>query len=231
MIEECEKENQLEPTTPEEKTSESIWEGIFADFFQMLLDSSAIFKHKYIVSKIENFLEKQKNKLEKDQKNFKDSILIILGLSIIPLTLGITTFKFIGIISYIVLSSVHAIPNFIFLLKRVRGNKKLNIYLEEMLIEENQIIESLEEQQNKELEQTEKDIEIIEVLRELDNQINLNYQYGYNFKKWMLYYKCGILRKRLEKKYSEKDCDKIENWLAFDTFKKEETKLLRKLER
>lgn len=42
----------------------------------------------------------------------------------------------------------------------------------------------------------------------------------------------SLLQKRLEKKgYSEEEIDKVENLVAFDAFKKEENRLLRKLER
>lgn len=231
MIKVCEKDNQLEAMTSEEKISKGMWGGIFAEFFQALMDNSLISKHKNIASSIEYSLEKQKNKLKKEQKEFKNYIFIVLGICVIFFGIGIRASNFKSAIIYIGYSSLYAIPNLINLIRKTRGNKKSNIYLEEMLIEEKQIVKDLEEQQNQEFEQTEEHIEIENELNKMNNQAVLNYQYGYNYKKWLLYYKFGNLRNRLEKKYSEEDCDKIENWLAFDTFKKEENKLLRKLEK
>ncbi len=40
-----------------------------------------------------------------------------------------------------------------------------------------------------------------------------------------------VLKSRLEKKYNEEECDKIENLVLHATFKEEENSLLRKLER
>lgn len=145
--------------------------------------------------------------------------------------IGMKTSNFIGVVLFTGCSSFYVVPNRINLIRKTRGNKKSNIYLEEIVIEEKQIVKDLEEQQNQEFEQTEEHIEIENELNKVNDQAVLNYQYGYNYQKWMLYYKLGILKKRLEKKYSEEDYDKIESWIAFDAFKTEENRLLRKLEK
>ncbi len=111
-----------------------------------------------------------------------------------------------------------------------KGTKETIFYLEEVIVEEKQKLETIKKQELEEIQNKEEKLEE-DPLKPIIKKAQIYFDYGFNYKKWMLYYKMGVLKSRLEKKYNEEECDKIENLVLHATFKKEENSLLRKLER
>lgn len=152
-------------------------------------------------------------------------ILVIVGIDVFLLEAGWSP---LFISSFIIPEGIFLGIDIMHKLRKAKGLEKGILYLEEKIMEEQQELEEIKQQELTQRKEK-KPLKQIELI--LD-QADLNYDYGYNQKKWLLYYKRGVLQKRLEKKgYSEEEIDKVENWVAFDAFKKEENRLLRKLER
>lgn len=122
----------------------------------------------------------------------------------------------------------------------VNARKKLKaidyalIYLNEKLLEAKNDLEELEKKE-KNYTEPNQDIyfrDIPSIDKEVDfinGRTNLYYDCGYNYKKYILWYKLGLLREKLTKKhYTERGLNAIERCMATDAFQEKES-VIRKL--
>ena len=89
-----------------------------------------------------------------------------------------------------------------------KGTKETIFYLEEVIVEEKQKLETIKQQELEEIQKKEEKL-AEDPLKPIIKKAQIYFDYGFNFKKWMLYYKMGILKSRLEKQYNEEECNKI----------------------
>ena len=154
------------------------------------------------------------------------TILIKLLIGANPLIDSIFGFIKLGTLTSIVTGPLMNILGILFLsdtfLRRKESVKEINAinseleFLENNLENEKQIIEDLKKNKNKPNKVD--GYEVVKVdsekeLSDLKELSNLYYNCGYNEKKYYEYLKKGILAKKLEKKYTDKGIEKIEEYL------------------
>lgn len=122
---------------------------------------------------------------------------------------------------------------FVDIKKKISAIDYSNIYLEEELVEAQNTLDELNQKEKLYMESkqdfylgnipsNEKKIEFI------NHCENLYYDCGYNYKKYILWYKLGLLKEKLNQNYTEYGLDKIERCIATDAFQEKES-IVRKL--
>ena len=191
-----------------------------------------------LVRKIKGKIESYKNqKQEVEERMFKEIVRTITfdGLYVVGIVFAATFSVILSIITSLI-AVVYSSLGIVYYVEAKNKQKAINdalIYLEEQLVEAQNYLEELE-QKEKEYTEPKQDFylgnipSIEEDMEYINDLKNLYYNCGYNHKKYILWYKLGLLREKLKEKYTEYDLDKIERFMATDAFNEKES-MIRKL--
>lgn len=191
-----------------------------------------------LVRKIKEKIESYKNEKQEVEERMFGRIVRIITFGVVYVVL-IVSAALVSVILPIIISLLAVVYSSLGIDSYVETKKELKaiddalIYLEEQLVETQNYLEELE-QKEKEYTEPKQDFylgnipsndEDMEYITDLEN---LYYNCGYNHKKYILWYKLGLLREKLKEKYLEYDLDKIESFMAMDAFNEKES-MIRKL--
>ena len=132
-----------------------------------------------------------------------------------------------------IISTCYYIDTFVDIKKKINAIDYSSIYLEEELVEAQNTLDELN-QKEKLYTEPKQDFYLGNIpsnekkIKFMNSCENLYYDCGYNYKKYILWYKLGLLREKLNQNYTEYGLDKIERCIATDAFQEKEG-IVRKL--